>query len=68
MHVSPKETMTTPAASRAPVGSPNAGPDGGMADAEDSKSSARKGMRVRVPLRARCYVSRHQRPMSQDIV
>ena len=29
------------------------GPDGGMADAEASKASVRKGVRVRVPLRAR---------------
>ena len=36
----------------AEVGSPIARPDGGMADAEDSKSFARKGVRVQLPLRA----------------
>ena len=35
----------------------HAGPDGGMADAAASKAAVRKGVRVRVPLRA----LRHQR-------
>ncbi len=50
--MAPEETTTGTSSATTPVGSPNARPDGGMADAEDSKSSARKGMRVRVPLRA----------------